>query len=145
MWLAAILGAERLLRIDLDPAQGPVSFVSQALRGVREKLARWKSGQLPAYGRAVGVVVNYAPERAVRFDLDGNAIEVLDRAHSHRRREAVPRGATTNITAGTGRDLWRLKRLWMGQGGLIDSILLGVQTNPSGSGRRPSGYGVPDP
>jgi hypothetical protein len=58
-----------------------VSYVGQALQGVRQKLARWESGQLPAYGRPVAVAVNYTPERAVRFDLDGNAIQVLDRAH----------------------------------------------------------------
>jgi len=81
MWLAGILGVERLLRIDLDPAQGPVGYIGQALQGMRQKLASWQSDQLPAYGRPVALVVNYTPERAVRFDLEGNAIEVLDRAH----------------------------------------------------------------
>jgi hypothetical protein len=27
------------------------------------------------------VIVNYMPDRAIRFDLDGNALEILPRAH----------------------------------------------------------------
>ncbi len=36
---------------------------------------------LPAFGRPIGLVVNYSPDRAVRFDLDGNALEILQRAY----------------------------------------------------------------
>ena len=39
------------------------------------------SDQIPTFGRPESVVVNYSPDRAVRFDLEGNAIEVLDRAY----------------------------------------------------------------
>ena len=35
----------------------------------------------PAFGRPVGFVVNFAPDHAVRFDLEGNAVEMLDQAH----------------------------------------------------------------
>jgi len=36
---------------------------------------------LSAYGRPVGVVMNYSPDHAVLFDLEGNAIEIFDRAY----------------------------------------------------------------
>jgi hypothetical protein len=36
---------------------------------------------LPCFGRPVGVIVNYTPDRAVRFDLTGQPIEAVDRAH----------------------------------------------------------------
>jgi hypothetical protein len=36
MWLAGILGVERLLRIDLDP-----THIGQALKAMRQKLASW--------------------------------------------------------------------------------------------------------
>jgi hypothetical protein len=36
---------------------------------------------LPAFGRPIGLVINYSPDRAVRFDLDGNALEILQRAY----------------------------------------------------------------
>ena len=29
-------------------------------------------GSVPAFGRPTGFIVNYTPDRAVRFDLDGN-------------------------------------------------------------------------
>jgi len=79
--VAAILGIDPLKRVDLDLAQGPVSYIKQALDGTRQKLARWDSEQLPTYGCPTGVIVNYSPDRAVRFDLEGEAVEVLDRAY----------------------------------------------------------------
>ena len=35
---------------------------------------------MPFFGAVTGVIVNYAPDRAVRFDLDGTPIECLPRA-----------------------------------------------------------------
>jgi hypothetical protein len=87
IFVAAIIGAERLLRIDFDLALGLGSYANQALTGVRRKLAefRGESGKipdtLPAFGRPVGVIVNYTPDRAVRFDLDGKPLVIFPRAH----------------------------------------------------------------
>ena len=49
IFVAAIIGAQRLLRIDFDLALGPRSYASQALAGVRRKLAEFgsKSGKIP--------------------------------------------------------------------------------------------------
>ena len=92
IFIAAIIGVERLLRVDLDPTEGEVTYIDQALKGIRQKLARWNSKvdvssvglgdlPLPTFGRPVGVIVNYTPDRAVRFDLSGHPIEAFDRAH----------------------------------------------------------------
>jgi hypothetical protein len=87
IFVAAVIGVERLLRIDFDVALPPVSFAGQALAGIRRKLSGFKSelgrisDTLPAFGRPVGVIVNYTPDRAIRFGLDGNALEILPRAH----------------------------------------------------------------
>ena len=92
IFIAAIIGVERLLRVDLDPTEGEVTYIDQSLKGIRQKLARWNSKvdvssvglgdlPLPTFGRPVGVIVNYTPDRAVRFDLSGNPIEAFDRAH----------------------------------------------------------------
>ena len=35
---------------------------------------------MSAFGRVTAFVVNYSPDRAVRFDLDGSSLEVLPRA-----------------------------------------------------------------
>ena len=29
----------------------------------------------------MGFIVNYSPDRAIRFDLEGNAVELFDRAY----------------------------------------------------------------
>jgi hypothetical protein len=86
-FVAALIGVERLLRIDFDPASVPVSYVKQAVSGIRQKLAEFRSESgrisetLPAFGCPIGVIVNYTPNRAVRFDLNGDALEILPRAH----------------------------------------------------------------
>jgi len=41
---------------------------------------RYPEGGVPAFGRIVGLAINYAPNRAVRFDLQGRALELLPRA-----------------------------------------------------------------
>ena len=72
IFVAAIIGVEKLLRIDLDPTQGPVSFV-------RRVLDRLPEGVI-AFGKTVGFVINYSPDQAVRFDRNGQPIEILDKA-----------------------------------------------------------------
>ena len=69
IFVAAIIGVEKLLRIDLDAAQGPVSFVRQVL----DRLPEW----VPAFGKPIGFVINYSPDKAVRFDSNGQPIAML--------------------------------------------------------------------
>jgi hypothetical protein len=73
--LAAFTAADRELRIDFEPNSQPISYITQTLRAVRRR------SPIRFFGAAVGVVVNYSPDHAVRFDLDGNAVEVLPRAY----------------------------------------------------------------
>ena len=68
-------GAERWRRIPLDLSQPAVTFVKQALIVVR------KTPVVPFFGPTIGFVVNYSPDRAVRFDLAGNPVAMLDRAY----------------------------------------------------------------
>jgi len=72
IFVAAIIGVEKLLRIDLDPTQGPVSFVRQVLDRLPEGV--------PAFGKPIGFVINYSPDKAVRFDPNGQPIAILDKA-----------------------------------------------------------------
>jgi hypothetical protein len=72
IFVAAILGVEKLLRIDLDLTRRPVSFVEQAFERLPEGVI--------AFGRTTGFVINYSPEQAVKFDCEGQPIEILDRA-----------------------------------------------------------------
>jgi hypothetical protein len=70
IFVAAIIGVEKLLRIDLDVTQRPVSFV-------RRVLDRLPEGVI-AFGKTVGFVINYSPDQAVRFDRNGQPIKILE-------------------------------------------------------------------
>jgi len=72
IFVAAIIGVEKLLRIDLDPTQGPVSFVRQVLDRLPEGV--------PAFGKPIGFVINYSPDKAFRFDRNGQPMAILDKA-----------------------------------------------------------------
>ena len=72
IFVAAIIGVEKLLRIDLDLTQGPVSFVRQVLDRLPEGV--------PAFGKPIGFVINYSPDKAVRFDRNGQPNAILDKA-----------------------------------------------------------------
>jgi hypothetical protein len=72
IFVAAMIGVEKLLRIDLDATQGPVSYVRQVLDRLPEGV--------PAFGKTAGFVINYSPDKAVRFDPNGQPITILDTA-----------------------------------------------------------------
>jgi hypothetical protein len=72
IFVAALIGVEKLLRIDLDLPQGPVSFVRQVLDRLPEGV--------PAFGKPIGFVINYSPDNAVRFDPNGRPVAILDEA-----------------------------------------------------------------
>ena len=68
-------GSDRWLKIALDLTQPPLSYVNQALVVAR------RTREVPFFGAVTGVIVNYSPDRAVRFDLAGTPIECLPRAY----------------------------------------------------------------
>ena len=72
IFVAALIGVEKLLRIDLDATQGPVSFVRQVLDRLPEGAS--------AFGKTAGYVINYSPDQAIRFDPNGKPIAILDKA-----------------------------------------------------------------
>jgi hypothetical protein len=80
LFAAAIIGIDQLKRVDFAPASSPLTFIHQALDGLRKKLERWK-GQIPCFGKPTGIIINYSPDRAVRFGLDGQPLEMLDGAY----------------------------------------------------------------
>ena len=68
IFVAALIGVEKIRRIDFDTSLPEETFVRQAL-------AKTPAHTI-AFGRPIGVTVNYAPDRAVRYDLRGNPIEI---------------------------------------------------------------------
>jgi len=72
---AAITGADRHLIVNFEPGTVAISYLEQTLRAVKQR------SPIRFYGRALEVIVNYSPDRAVRFSLDGIPLEVLPAAH----------------------------------------------------------------
>lgn len=89
IFVAAFAGSDRRRRIDIPEDASPVAFATIARRALPDCL--------PGFGRTVGFIVNYAHDRAVRFDLEGRPLETLDRA--------VPLGRATLALAGSGRTI----------------------------------------
>jgi hypothetical protein len=68
-------GPERWLRIPLDWSQPTLTYAAQALAVVRQ------TPVVMFFGPTTGFIVNYTPDVAVRFDLDGDPVEVLSGAY----------------------------------------------------------------
>ena len=68
-------GPERWLKVPLELSQPAVTYAVQADEFVA------KTPFVPYHGRTTGFIVNYTPDSAVRFDLDGNPVEHFDRAY----------------------------------------------------------------
>jgi hypothetical protein len=68
LFVAAFIGVDRLLRVNLDPTDGPGSYIKQALDGVREKNTKWK-GVLPPFGRPIGVSSAFSRIGGSNLDL----------------------------------------------------------------------------
>jgi len=64
LFVAALIGVENILRIDFDTSLPEETYVHQALAQIPE--------QTIAFGRPIGVTINYAADRAVRYDLKGD-------------------------------------------------------------------------
>jgi hypothetical protein len=71
IFVAALIGVEKLLRIDFDLTQGPETFVRQALNKLPEAVI--------SFGKVRGFVVNYSTGEATKFDRAGEPIETMDR------------------------------------------------------------------
>ncbi len=67
---------ERWLKIPLDISEPPITYAEQALAVVR------KTPVVQFFGPTTGFIVNYTPDHAVRFDLEGKPVETL--AHAYR-------------------------------------------------------------
>ncbi len=60
--------------MEFEPDSSRITYVAQVLMAARQR------SPIRFYGNAVGVVVNYGPDTAVRVDLDGTPQEILTAA-----------------------------------------------------------------
>jgi hypothetical protein len=69
-------GAERWLKIPLDLGHPRETYAAQALLAVQ------RTPVVQFFGPTTGFVVNYTPDHAVRFDMEGRPVEIF--AHAYR-------------------------------------------------------------
>ena len=74
--ICAFTKGEGLLRIDLDISRPQASYVRQAITEINRRTG-FGQQETTFWGAAKGLAVNYAWCRAVRFDLNGRALELL--------------------------------------------------------------------
>jgi hypothetical protein len=73
-------GPARFLVIPFDLSKSPLTFIQQAVAGLPAKQENGRR-YVSFFGEALGIIVNYAPDRAVRCDLEGQPVEVLPKAY----------------------------------------------------------------
>jgi hypothetical protein len=73
-------GAGPRLIISLDLSKPPLTFIQQAIGALPR---RHEDGRryVMFFGEALGVIINYSPDHAVRCDLEGNSLELLPKAY----------------------------------------------------------------
>ena len=73
-------GAGPRLIISFDVSRGPLTFIQQAIGALPR---RHEDGRryVMFFGEALGVIINYSPDHAVRCDLEGNPLELLPKAY----------------------------------------------------------------
>ena len=76
-------GTGRWLTIRFDVFRPPITFVEQALTALPTMTRKGIEGRrgVMFFGQVLGFVINYDPDRAVRFDLTGAPLEVLPKAY----------------------------------------------------------------
>jgi hypothetical protein len=100
IFAAAITGVYQLIGVDFDLTKEPATFVEQALRGVRKKIAEGSCGRILAFGTPTSVVVNYSPDHAIEFDLNGNPVRVLEQANRPGTASFSLKGRASPLTKG---------------------------------------------
>jgi hypothetical protein len=80
IWMCGMAGGPmRWLRVTLDVTQPTETWPAQVLGAIATRLLAYEGGRaaLPFFGTVTGFVVNHAHDHAIRYDRDGNAVEVL--------------------------------------------------------------------
>jgi len=72
-------GIERWLLIPLDRSRSPVTYIQQVMQELPDRLKDGSEGRrfVPYFGEALGFVINFTPDEALRCDLEGRPLEIL--------------------------------------------------------------------
>lgn len=72
IFVAALMGVHRMMRVEFQDTSLPLSFVDEIL----DKLPT----MVPTFGRVIGFAINFSPDYAVEFDLNGSPIRSIGQA-----------------------------------------------------------------
>jgi hypothetical protein len=80
IFVAALIGLERILRLDFNSRSTHDTYVQQSIDGIRKRLLEFNSTSiapkfLPGFGKPIGFFVNYTPDCAIRYNLIGEPLE----------------------------------------------------------------------
>jgi hypothetical protein len=78
--LCVIVGSNRVRHIDFPEDLALGSYPHYA-HDITKKRIEPRGGEILFFGKAIGFVVNYSPDSAVSFDLDGKPLATLDCAY----------------------------------------------------------------
>jgi hypothetical protein len=84
IFVAAFVGVENLLRLDLDMDQGEETFVAQAIAANPS----WAG----PFGKVVGFYINFSPDRCVQYDCEGRVVATFARARRPGRADYTLKG-----------------------------------------------------
>lgn len=77
--IAVLCGFDRQRRVDFPAGTPVLDYVRFVRSQIESRLSRY-AGEVPLFGKATGFVINYSPDAAVVFDLEGNALQRLESA-----------------------------------------------------------------
>jgi hypothetical protein len=78
--IAIVCGFINFRRIDFPDGMPTLGYVGFTRSEIGARLVRWR-GEAPTFGKPTGFIINYSPDSAVAFDLEGTALQQYERAY----------------------------------------------------------------
>ena len=78
IFIAAIIGVEKLKRVDIDLSKPVSTYPSQVIAEISKRITY--NGKIICFGKPTGFTINYSPNRAIQYDLEGNPIKEYNHA-----------------------------------------------------------------
>lgn len=77
IFIVAVIGADRLKKVDLDLSKDPTTYPSQVMEEISKRVN--DDGRIICFGKPIGFTINYSLNKAIKYDLAGNPIKEYDR------------------------------------------------------------------
>ena len=78
IFAAALSGSVKHKFVELDTSNDAPSYSKQMIDEIPNRVCN--NGTIIAFGKPIGFVINFSPDHAIKYDLNGNPREDLDGA-----------------------------------------------------------------